>query len=533
MRTLAIDIETFSSVSLPETGVYRYVEAPDFGILLFAYAFDDDPVKILDLAPAANHSQQTILSSPREFLDGLPDFIVSALFDQNVIKTAYNAAFERICISRYLKKMLPIEQWDCTMARAARMGLPGSLAQASKTLGLVEQKMEEGRALIAYFSSPCKPTKANDMRTRNLPNDAPGKWETFKSYCKQDVETERAIRKKLMGYSVTETERHLYILDQEINDRGVLIDKGFVERALQYDKANKESLETEIHKIAEVDNPKSVTQLKSVLKNHTGIDYPSLNKENVTNIVEKSADPVVKRLLELRMELGKTSTTKYEAMMRCACEDNRVRGFLQYYGANRTGRWAGRNIQVQNLPQNHLKDLEYARQSVLDGDLKRFEMLFGSVSDTLSQLIRTAFIPSAGCRFIVADFSAIEARVISWLAGEQWRLDVFAGHGKIYEASAAQMFHVPIESVTKGNPLRQKGKIAELALGYGGGKGALIKMGALKKGLTEEELPDLVDKWRAENTKIVRLWNIVEDSAKAAINYGLARTPHNVIFSYS
>ena len=532
MQTLAIDIETFSSVDLIETGVYRYVEAPDFGILLFAYAFDDDPVEIFDLAPSLNTGQQSLFKPKRKRLERLPDFILDALIDPNVIKTAYNAAFERVCISKHIKKSLPIDQWDCTMARALRMGLPGSLAQTSKALNLKEQKMDEGRVLISYFSIPCKPTRSNGLKNRNYPEDAPARWELFKAYCKQDVETERAVRKNLESFYTPELEKHLYILDQEINDRGVSIDKLMVENAIRFDQVNKECLETEMRELTGVDNPNSLAQLKSMLKAHTGKDYPSLDKESVTNIVEGCADPLVKRLLELRMELGKTSTSKYEAMKRCCCRDGRVRGFLQYYGANRTGRWAGRNIQVHNLPKNYIKDLEYARQTVIDGDLKYFNMLFGSVSDTLSQLVRTAFIPSAGCRFIIADFSAIEARVIAWLAMEQWRLDVFTGHGKIYEASAAQMFHVPIESITKGSALRQKGKIAELALGYGGGKGALIKMGALREGLSEDELPELVDTWRAANTKITYLWSLVENAAKTAINHGSARIPRGIKFIY-
>lgn len=500
-RTLAIDIETYSPVDLTKSGVYPYCEDPDFEILLFAFAFDDQPVRIVDLAGG----------------NFLPNDIRDSLTDPDVIKTAFNAAFERNCISRFFSLELPVEQWDCTMVRSAMLGLPLSLDAVSKALKLQQEKMAVGKALIRYFSIPCKPTKANGGRTRNLPHHDFDKWELFKKYCIRDVEVERAIRKRVSSYRPTDFERRLWILDQQINDRGVMLDLDLVGSALLIDEQTRQALHEEATKITGLDNPNSAVQLKEWLSEELGEPVESLTKETVTELLSRISPGEASQVLQIRQEMAKTSVKKYEAMGRAVCLDSRVRGLLQYYGANRTGRWAGRLAQVQNLPQNHLKDLDLARRTVLERDPELVELLFGNVSDTLSQLVRTAFIAKGGHTLFVADFSAIEARVIAWLAGESWRMDVFRSHGKIYEASASQMFKIPIESVTKGSPLRQKGKIAELALGYQGGVGALKTMGALKMGVSEEELPDLVDQWRSANPAIVRLWGEVNAAATKAV----------------
>ena len=445
---MGLDLETYSSAPLPKCGVYRYCDAPDFEILLFSYAFDDAPVKTIDLAGG----------------ESLPKEVISALEDPEVIKVAYNAQFERVCLSRYLGHWLDPHQWRCTMVMAAYLTLPGRLADAAVALGTTEKKMEEGKDLIRYFSVPCKPTKTNGGRTRNLPADAPEKWSVYRQYNAQDVETERAIRKALEKYPLPEQEWAYYALDQQINDRGVRVDRLLVKQAMRVDQAFSEQAFQRAQELTGLENPGSVNQLKAWLADQ---DMPmeSLAKKLVQEKA-KDAEGVVAELLNLRLELSKTSVKKYEAMARCLCKDGRVHGLLQFYGASRTGRWAGRLVQAQNLPQNHLPDLNLAREMVKTGDEQMIETLFGSVPNTLSELIRTAFIPKDGCRFIVADFSAIEARVLAWLANEEWVLDEFRGKGKIYEATASRMFHIPQETIVKGNPnyeYRQKGKQATLS----------------------------------------------------------------------
>ncbi|MDR3587358.1 MAG: DNA polymerase, partial [Desulfosporosinus sp.] len=502
MSVLGIDIETYSSVDLKKAGVYAYTSAPDFEILLFAYAFDAGPVEVVDLASG----------------EKLPPKILDVLTDDSVIKTAFNATFERTCLAVYLRKTLSPEAWRCTAVQSAMLGLPLHLAGVAKVLGLEEQKMNEGKALIRYFSIPCKPTKVNGGRTRNLPSHAPEKWAVFKDYCKRDVEVERAIRAKIEKYPISENEQALWVLDQQINDRGILVDTRLVRNAIQCDKRYRTSIFEEAKGLTGLDNPNSVAQLKEWLLGN-GVEVESLSKKAVSEM-ESNTDGEIQRLLQLRQEMAKTSIKKYNAIQRALCPDNHVRGLLQFYGANRTGRWAGRLVQVQNLPQNHLKDLELARRILVLGEFDFLEMVYESVPGVLSELIRTAFIPAMGHRLIVADFSAIEARVLGWLAGEKWRLDVFKGHGKIYEASASQMFSVPVERIVKGNPeyvLRQKGKISELALGYQGGANALIAMGALDMGLKEEELDGLVKAWRRANSKIVKYWYAIDDAAKKAV----------------
>lgn len=506
MKTLAIDIETYSSADLKKTGVYKYVEAPDFTVLLMAYSIDNGPVQLMDFTDSSE--------------DALPLAITAAICSPNVLKTAHNANFERTCLAKFFDMELPPEQWECTMVKSSMLGLPLSLEMVAKVLKLTEQKDAAGKALIKYFSCPCKSTKANGERTRNLPEHAPDKWQQYKDYCRQDVKTELAIREKIAFFEIPDQEKKLWYLDQKINDRGVLLDRVFATKAVEIRKKNVEKLMQEAIELTSLSNPNSGAQLKQWLSDAIETDVTSLTKETVSNLIKTTDCGIVQRVLNIRSELAKTSVKKYVAMLLGICADDRLRGLLQFYGANRTGRWAGRFVQVQNLTKNELKDLELARQVVRTGDIDLLEILFGNVPNTLSELIRTAFIAPAGHSFIVADFSAIEARVIAWLAGEKWRLDVFNTHGKIYEASAAQMFKVPIESVTKGSALRQKGKVSELALGYQGGPNALIKMGALKMGLTEEELPKLVAMWRNANKQIVRLWNVVEEAAIEAVTTG-------------
>lgn len=506
MRTLSLDIETFSSVDLVKAGVYKYASAPDFQILLVAYAIDDAPVTVTDLAQGEN----------------LPEEVITALTDTTVVKTAFNANFERTCLAKHLGQPLSPVSWQCTAVQAAMLGLPLSLGDVAQVLGLEQQKLREGRELIRYFSIPCKPTKANGGRERNLPQHAPEKWELFTSYCQRDVEVEQAIRRKLAKYPIRDLEQALYVLDQHINDRGVLADRQLVQQAIRCDSLHKEDTFKEARDLTGLDNPNSVAQLKSWLLDN-GVAVESLSKKAVSDLA-KEADGEVEHLLNLRLQLAKTSIKKYEAIERAICPDQRVRGLLQFYGANRTGRWAGRLVQVQNLPQNHLPDLTLARSLVKTSDFEEIELLFGSTPNVLSELIRTAFVPKPGYRFIVADFSAIEARVIAWLAEEKWRLEVFATHGKIYEASASQMFRVPIEEITKGSPLRQKGKIAELALGYGGGVGALTAMGALDMGVAEEELQPLVTAWRAANPAITKLWWDIDRAALKAVKEKMPQT---------
>lgn len=517
MKLLSIDIETYSSVDLVKCGVYAYCESADFEILLFAYAVDDEEVQIVDLASG----------------EKIPDDVLKAITDPAVIKTAYNANFERTCLAKHFVKPMPPEQWRCSSVHALMLGLPGHLEGVAKCLKLKEQKMKEGKALIRYFSVPCKPTKSNGGRTRNLPEHDPDKWTTFKDYCKQDVEVERQIRKKLGTFPIPEMEQKFWELDQKINDEGVLIDIGLVNHAIQADTIFQENLYKEAVSLTGLENPNSPAQLKGWLQKQ-GLEVDSLAKKNVEALMVEVEYPAVKRLLELRQAMSKTSVKKYEAMQRSICRDHRIRGLLQFYGANRTGRWAGRLVQIHNLPRNNMNDLQIARDLLKSGNYEALELLFDNVPDVLSQLIRTAFIPSKGHRFIVADFSAIEARVIAWLAGERWRMEVFQSHGKIYEASAAQMFKVSIETIDKGSPLRQKGKIAELALGYGGSKGALKQMGALEMGLTEDELPELVSAWREANPNIVNLWWDIEAAAiKAVKEKAVVKMQYGLTFHYT
>lgn len=513
MRELGIDIETYSSVDLIKSGVYAYVNAPDFTILLFAYAFDDGPVELVDLTK-----------------DELPDEIMQALTDNQILKTAYNANFERTCIQKHFGIRLSVSEWSCTMVASSELGLPNSLATVAMALGLAEQKDSRGKALINYFSKPCKPTEANGMRTRNLPEHAPDKWQTFKDYCKQDVEVERSIRRKIARFPIEASEQRLWEYDQRINDRGVRIDPRVVNNAIKFDDIYSEHCRQRAFEITGLENVNSISQIKGWIKERTGQDIKSLTKETIGDLASTTDDEDVKEVLRLRSEMSKTSTAKYKAMQQSVCPDGRVRGLLQFYGANRTGRWAGRLVQVQNLPQNHMRDLDLARQTVAAGDFEVFEMLYNNPPQVLSELIRTAFIPSDGRRFIVSDFSAIEARVLSYLADEMWRIEVFKTHGKIYEASAAQMFKVPMESIKKGDPLRQKGKIAELALGYGGSVGAMVNMGALKQGLQEEELQPIVDSWRASNPKITAFWRTVERAALDAVEGKPSRIAHGISF---
>ena len=513
MRTLAIDVETYSSVDISKAGAYKYCESDEFEIMLFAYAHDDEPVQIIDLLQG----------------EEIPTDFNTAFLNPKVIKTAFNANFERNALNRQYRNLdMPPKEWSCTMIKALTIGLPGSLDMVGKALQFDEdkQKMKEGKALIQYFCKPCKPTKANGGRTRNLPEHAPEKWEMFKEYCKQDVEVERNIRKLLSKYKTTEKEKLLWNLDQTINDRGVGVDIDFIEKAISCDSQFSERMKAEAKELTGLDNPNSPTQIKKWVSERVGHEVTSLTKDTIPTLIAETNDENVKKILELRLLMGKTSVKKYETMQIARCDDGRVRGLLQFYGANRTGRWAGRLVQVQNLPQNHISDLDDARNFVKSGNFDAIEILYDSVSDILSQLIRTAFIPAEGNRFIVADFSAIEARVIAWLAKEKWRIDVFNTHGKIYEASASQMFHVPIESVTKGSDLRGKGKIAELALGYGGSVGAIMSMD--KSGsIPEEELPDLVKTWRVANPNITKFWWDCDKAAKKAIN---DRTTVNIQF---
>lgn len=511
---LSIDIETFSSVDLVKCGVYVYTNSEDFEILLFAYSINDEETEIIDLASG----------------EKLPKKIIEALEDDNVIKTAFNANFERTCLSKYLNKRLMPKAWRCTAVQAAMLGLPLSLEGVGAVLGLEKQKMREGKELIRYFCMPCKPTKTNNMRTRNLPIHAQDKWELFKTYCKRDVVVEKAIKAKIVKYPIPEKEQQYYELDQKINDRGIFIDKKLVRQAIECDKILKEENTIKAQNITGLENPNSVAQLKVWLIEN-GLEVESLSKKAVSDL-SKESDGEVEALLKLRMEMAKTSIKKYGAIERSICVDGRVRGLFQFYGANRTGRWAGRLVQVQNLPQNHIPDLTLTRNLVKEGRVEEIQMLYDSASNVLSELIRTAFIPKHNNRFIVADFSAIEARVIAWLANERWRINVFATHGKIYEASANKMFHVPIDIITKTSPLRQKGKIAELALGYGGSVGALTSMGAVEMGVKEEELKPLVAAWRNANPNIVSLWWEVDRAAIKAVKEKTEVQVKNINFKY-
>ena len=520
MKILSIDIETFSDIDLGKCGVYRYTDSPNFDILLFAYSIDEGPVSLVDLASG----------------EELPEKIVEAILSEDIIKTAFNANFERVSLMKYLSRKLGKEvylhpsSWRCSEVQAAMLGLPLHLEGVAKVLRLEVQKMAEGKPLIRYFCIPCNPTAANGGRTRNLPSDAPDKWELFKQYNIRDVEVELEIRKKIKDYPIPESEQALYELDQRINDRGFRADMNFVMQAISCDKQFTVAATERAYELTGLDNPNSVSQLKDWLSER-GVEVESLSKKNVKELVSET-EGEVEEALKLRLLMAKTSVRKYEAIERAVCSDGRVHGLFQFYGANRTGRFAGRLVQVQNLPQNHLVDLKLARDLVREGHFEDLQMLFGNTPGVLSELIRTAFIPKEGHRFIVADFSAIEARVLSWLAGEKWRLEVFQSHGKIYEASASQMFHVPLEEITKGSSLRQKGKISELACGYGGGVGALKSMGALEMGVEEHELQVLIDNWRRANPHIVNFWWEVDKMAIKAVKERTRTRTHGIIFTY-
>lgn len=516
MKNLSIDIETYSSVNLAKSGVYRYCESADFDILLFGYSVDGQPVKVIDLAAG----------------EELPQELRSALTDPTITKWAFNAQFERVCLSRYLgypvgQYLDPIS-WHCTMVWAATLGLPLSLEGVGAVLGLEKQKLKEGKDLIRYF---CTPAKTRDGDTfQHLPTDAPEKWERFKDYNLRDVETEMAIQQKLSKFPVPESEWTNYVLDQHINDRGIQLDMPLVEAAIQCDEQFKQAHLEQARAVTGLDNPNSPAQLKAWLAEQ-GVEADSLSKTAVLELLE-TASGEVELALSLRQELAKSSVKKYTAMQKVVGTDSRARGLIQFYGANRTGRYAGRLIQVQNLPQNHLPDLDVARSLVRAGQFDAVEMLYDSVPMVLSELIRTAFVPSSSNRFFVADFSAIEARVIAWIAGEQWRQDVFANGGDIYCASASQMFKVPVEKHGVNGHLRQKGKIAELALGYGGSVGALKAMGALDMGVPEEELQPLVTAWRNSNPKITALWWAVDDAVKRCVIEKTTTATHGITFSY-
>ena len=517
MKTLSIDIETYSSVPLQKTGVYRYVEANDFEILLFGYSVDSGPVQVVDLACG----------------EQIPKEILQALEDDTVTKWTFNATFERICLSRFLGyptgEYLNPESWRCSMIWAATMGLPLSLEGVGAVLGLEKQKLTEGKELIKYFCQPCSPTKSNGQRTRNLPFHAPDKWEAFKKYNLRDVETEMGIQQRLAKFPVSPMIWEEYHQSEEINDTGVRLDMELVTQAIEMDTQSRQKLTASIQCLTTLENPNSVQQMKQWLADH-GMETDSLDKKAVNELLKK-APPELADVLLLRQQLAKSSVKKYQAMENTVCADGRARGMFQFYGANRTGRFSGRHIQLQNLPQNHLSDLSEARALVRTGNFEAVELLYEDVPDTLSQLIRTAFIPRDGAQFLVADFSAIEARVIAWYAGESWRQKVFAEGKDIYCASASQMFKVPVEKHGINGHLRQKGKIAELALGYGGSVGALKAMGALEMGLDEEELPALVDAWRQANPKIVEFWWAVDHAVMEAVKYKHTTSLYGLTFS--
>lgn len=532
IKTLSLDLETYSDVDLGKCGVYRYAESPSFEVLLLGYAINGGEVHVIDLALG----------------EKIPEEILNALADDSITKWAFNASFERVCLSYWLRKHFPDKfssysipedtvggyldpsSWRCSMIWSAYMGLPLSLEGVGTVLKLGEQKLKEGKDLIKYFCVPCKPTKVNGGRTRNLPAHDMEKWSLFKKYNIRDIEVEQAVKKRLESYPVPEFVWDEYHLDQEINDRGIMLDMGVVKNAIIFDEKSKEELTAAMKELTNLDNPNSVVQVKQWLSDN-GVETESLGKKNVAALI-KTAPEDQRDALLLRQQLAKSSVKKYQAMQNTVCLDGRARGMFQYYGASRSGRWAGRHIQLQNLPQNHIPDLEDARSLVKLGDYDAVKLLYEDVPDTLSQLIRTSFIPRSGYKFIVCDFSAIEARVLSFLAGEQWRLDVFENNGDIYCASASAMFHVPVEKHGVNSYLRQKGKIAELALGYGGSVGALKAMGALEMGLTEEELQPLVDSWRASNPKITKLWWDVDRNVKEAVRLRTHTKTHGINFYY-
>lgn len=512
-RVLSIDIETYSSIDLEESGAHAYAASDDFEIMLFGYAFDDAPVTVIDLAQG----------------ETLPSEVFDALTDPEITKAAWNAAFERACISSELNLALPPEQWSCSMAHALYLGCPAKLGEAAKVLDMPMRKDSAGSALIQFF---CKPGKPNLFSAggRNTPDSSPDEWAQFVEYCRRDVEVEREIRKRLSAYPLPEIERRVWAADQRINDRGIRVDLDLAARAIECDELSRAELLEEAERVTGLQNPNSVPQLKTWIKSRTGKAIKSLDKTAAGELIRTTSDPVIRRALELRLRLGKSSVAKYQAIERSACPDGRARGLMQYYGAARTGRWGGRRIQPQNLPRTRLSDLDAARRLLLAGDYESIDLLFGDTAATLSELVRTALIASPGCQLISADFSAIEARVLAWLAGEEWVLDVFRRGGGIYEATAARMFRVPIESVAKGGPLRDRGKVATLACGYGGGVNALIKMGALRSGLKERELQPIVDQWRQANTRIVQYWRDVEAAALSAIAGRPVELAHGVRF---
>ena len=514
MKSLSIDIETYSSAKLQKCGLYKYAESTDFEILLFGYSVDGGEVKVVDLALG----------------EKLPEEIIAALQDENVTKWAFNAAFERVCLSRYLDVWLEPQGWHCTMVWAATLGLPLSLEGVGAVLGLEKQKLSEGKSLIKYFCCPCLPTKTNGERVRNLPKHDMEKWQQFKAYNLRDVETELGIQQKLAKFPVPDSIWEEYHLDQEINDRGIGVDHIFITNAIKLDEKVKAELKTKMQELTALENPNSVQQMLGWLADN-GLETDSLGKKQVAELL-KTAPKELAEVLQLRQQLAKSSVKKYTAMANALCRDSRVHGMFQFYGANRTGRFAGRLVQLQNLPQNHMADLAEARGLIASGNFDALSLLYDDLPDTLSQLIRTAFVPQAGRKFIVADFSAIEARVIAWLAGEHWREKVFAEGGDIYCASASKMFKVTVEKHGINGHLRQKGKIAELALGYGGSVGALTAMGALDMGLHEEELKPLVDAWRQSNPNIVELWWSVDRAIKDCIKHRISTQSHGICFSY-
>ena len=533
MKTLSIDIETYSDIPLQKSGVYRYCESPNFEILLFGYSADSGPVQVVDLACG----------------EKIPTDVLDALTDDTVTKWAFNASFERVCLSRYLRdlgisldpfhdkhplsqevaRFLNPESWRCSMVWAATMGLPLSLEGVGAVLGLEKQKLTEGKELIKFFCQPCAPTKTNGQRTRNRPFHAPDKWDAFKRYNLRDVETEMGIQQRLAKFPVPDQAWEEYHIDQEINDRGVRLDMELVRSAIDMDTRSRHELTTAMKRMTALENPNSVQQMKQWLSDN-GMETESLDKKAVAELL-KDAPAELREVLSLRQQLAKSSVRKYQAMENTVCSDSRARGMFQFFGAARTGRFSGRNIQLQNLPQNHLPDLAEARALVRTGDFDAVKLLYEDVPDTLSQLIRTAFIPKDGAQFLVADFSAIEARVIAWYAGETWRQKVFEKGGDIYCASASQMFKVPVEKHGINGHLRQKGKIAELALGYGGSVGALKAMGAIEMGLTEDELPPLVDAWRQSNPRIVEFWWAVDRAVMEAVRYKHSTSSYGLTFS--
>lgn len=510
-RKLSIDIETYSSEDI-SNGVYKYASNSDFELLLFAYAYDDEPAQIIDLKNG----------------EEIPFEVLEDIYDDKIEKHAFNAQFERVCLSRhfnpsdYPNRLLSSKNWHCTSVLSATLGLPASLEEAGEALKLSEDKakLKTGKALIKYFCLPCKPTRTNGMRSRNLPQHDPEKWQLFKDYCIRDVETEREISNRLIPYNYNENEQELYELDQRINDRGIQLDRQAIQPILAYDEVRQDTLIQTMYKLTGLANPNSISQLKGWVEEQIGYELEGLTKDIVKDLLTQDLPSEVETVLKARQELGKTSITKYAKMQDCILETDNIHGVLQFYGANRTGRWAGRLVQVQNLPQNKIKELDEVRQFVRENNFEALEMMYDNVSDLLSQLIRTMFIPKKGMQFAISDFSAIEARVIAWLADEKWRLEVFATHGKIYEASASKMFNVPIEEIGKGSPLRQKGKVAELACGYQGGPGALKAMGADKMGLSDSELNQLIEGWRKSNPNIVSLWKELETAVKKAIKTG-------------